>query len=450
MTLAIAILMKDPEQAKTRLGEALDADARERLALAMFENTLAYFSRAHGGRRLGVVTPSPRIAAIARSHGAEALEEGEGGINRAAACAARWALASGASSLLIIHADIPTLSDRELGAVLEAGGPNVAVIAESVDGGTNALLVSPPDAMPFRFGSNSAGAHEEAARSAGLRAVRLKLPFLSRDLDTPDDLRAFQRAAGLSAFAVSGIPEVRAGDDLADLIGDALQRAGMALEDGDVVAVAQKIVSKSEGRMRPLSDFTPSPRAIEIAQDIGKDPRKVEAILSESVEVLRARRQPPDGLLITRHRNGWICANAGIDESNLGQSLEGMLLLLPEDADRSARLIRAGLERRFGCAPGVVVTDTFGRPWRQGLVNIAIGVAEVPAVVDWAGRADANGRMLKATLPAFADEVSAASGLLMQKDAGQPVVVLRGLRWTGRPEASARDVLRPLSQELFL
>jgi coenzyme F420-0:L-glutamate ligase/coenzyme F420-1:gamma-L-glutamate ligase len=358
----------------------------------------------------------------------------------------------------VIHADIPTLVEEEVAALVAAGAESAVVIAESVDGGTNALLLSPPDAIGFHFGPNSAAAHAAAARAARLSVAKLTLPFLSRDLDTPDDLSArpdliaasFEPAGQFTAFAVPGVPEVRAGDDLGALIADALSHSGHDLQAGDIVVVAQKIVSKSEGRLRQLAEFAPSAKALEIAGAIGKDARKVEAILSESVEVLRAVKSGPDGLIITRHRNGWICANAGIDESNLGEGAEAMLLLLPEDADRSARTIRAGLEKRHGGPVGVVVTDTFGRPWRQGLVNIAIGVAGVPAIVDWIGRTDAYGRALKATLPAFADEVAAAAGLLMQKDAGTPVVVVRDLRWADNQAASARDVLRPIAQELFL
>lgn len=463
MTLAVAILMKDPAEAKTRLRPVLGSDARESLALLMFENTLAHFTRpartADGPWRVGVVTPSPRIAAIARASGAEAIDEAAGGdINAAAAKAASWARGSGAWSLLIIHADIPTLADEEVAALLAAGRAHAVAIAGSLDGGTNALLVTPPEAIGFRFGPGSAAAHEAAAREAGLTVARLDLPFLSRDMDTPDDLHARPDllirgavAADLHAFAIPGIPEVMAGDDLGALIGDALACAGRALQGGDIVVVAQKVVSKAEDRMRPLDDFVPSPQALEIAARIGKDPRKVEAILSESETVLRAAPAGSDGLLITRHRNGWICANAGIDESNLGRGKEGMLLLLPEDADRSARRIRDTLERRSRCHPiGVVVTDTFGRPWRQGLVNIAIGLAGVPAIVDWTGRTDASGRTLKATMPALADELAAAAGILMQKDAQTPAVVVRGLRWNNHPETSAKDILRLRSQELFL
>jgi coenzyme F420-0:L-glutamate ligase/coenzyme F420-1:gamma-L-glutamate ligase len=246
------------------------------------------------------------------------------------------------------------------------------------------------------------------------------------------------------------VAEVGPGGALAHLIGAAVQTSGGLLLPGDIVVVAQKVVSKSEGRLVPAASFTPSERALALAAEIGKHPHKVEAILSESTQVLRARRQPPEGLLITRHRQGWICANAGIDESNLGAGTDGMLLLLPEDPDASARVIRAGLELKFSGPIGVVVSDTFGRPWRNGQVNIALGLAGVPALVDWAGREDTYGRGLRSTLPALADEICAAAGLLMQKDAGIPAVVVRGVSWTPDEGARARDILRPLDRELFL
>lgn len=456
MTVAAAILMKDPSEAKSRLKPALTNDARENLALLLFDNTLDFLVAGHDGP-VGVVTRSALIAERAAAKGARVIPEEDGGdINAAAGLASAWAREAGADSLLVLHADIPTLAPGELEQLLAAGGRADVVIAQSRDGGTNALLMSPPDAIPFRFGPNSAAAHENTARAKGLDVERLLLPHLSRDVDRPEDLAVAIRlpstgtGEGTRLFAVPGVGEVAAGDDLASIIADATDAAGLPLAPGDVVVVAQKIVSKSEGRMVPLADYAPSDEAIRLADQIGKDARKVEAILRESTAVVRARRQPPDGLLITRHRQGWICANAGIDESNLGEGRDGMLLLLPEDPDASARAIRTGLEARFGAPIGVIVSDTFGRPWRNGLVNIAIGVAGVPMLVDWTTRTDAYGRGLKATLPAFADELAAAAGLLMAKDAGLPVVVLRGLEWQDDREASARQVLRQIEQELFL
>lgn len=455
MTVAIAILMKDPATAKTRLSPVLANDARERLALLLFENTLQFFKRTHPGGPIGVVTASQETAAIGKKYGASVIEEtGTGGINAAASCAGEWAIGIGAASLLVVHADIATLVDEEVDRLLAARERHQVVIGVSADGGTNALLLTPPDAIPFCYGRNSANAHEAAARKSGRSWEKLQLAYLSRDIDTPQDLRAHfetsRSPADAECFAVATIPEVAAGDDVATLIVEALVRTHRALAAGDIVVIAQKIVSKSEGRLVPAKQFQPSQQAIALATEIGKDPYKVEAILSESSDVIRARRQPPDGLLITRHRHGWICANAGIDESNLGDGRDGMLLLLPKDPDASARAIRAGLEAKYGAPIGVIVSDTFGRPWRNGLVNVAIGTAGVPAIVDWAGRKDAYGRSLKATLPAFADEIAAAAGLLMQKDAGLPVIVLRGLEWEAAPASSARDVLRPVAQELFL
>ena len=403
----------------------------------------------------GVVTRSPVVAQRAAVQGATVIPEPEAGdLNAAAELAAAWAAGIGADALLVLHADIPTLVESELKALLAAGVLAPVVIAQSRDGGTNALLVSPPDAIGFHFGRQSADAHEAAAKAAGLGVEVLALPHLSRDIDRPEDLAEAIRLPaqddGVTLLAIPGIGEIEAGDDLAALIADAAEAAGMEIAPDDIVVVAQKIVSKAEGRLVPLADFVPSEQAERLAEEIGKDVRKVEAILSESTGVIRARRQPPDGLLITRHSHGWICANAGIDESNLGAGREGMLLLLPEDPDASARKIRAGLEARYGGPIGVIVSDTFGRPWRNGLVNVAIGVAGVPVLVDWTTRTDAYGRGLKATLPAFADEAAAAAGLLMAKDAGMPVVVLRGLDWKDDEAASARHVLRPVEQELFL
>jgi coenzyme F420-0:L-glutamate ligase len=253
-----------------------------------------------------------------------------------------------------------------------------------------------------------------------------------------------------SAYAVPGLPEVQPHTDLADLISVALQRAGKTLQPFDIVVVAQKVVSKAEGCLARLEDFIPSPRALQLATATGKDARKIEAILSQSTQILRAVKIPPEGLIIARHNHGWICANAAIDESNVGPGSDaGLLLMLPEDPDRSARAIRETFEARFQAPIGVVITDTFGRPWRQGLVNVAIGVAGVPVIDDWVGRTDAYGRTLHATQPAFADEISASAGLLMGKDRCTPVVVLQGLSWTDQPAASAREILRPMSQELF-
>jgi coenzyme F420-0:L-glutamate ligase/coenzyme F420-1:gamma-L-glutamate ligase len=248
--------------------------------------------------------------------------------------------------------------------------------------------------------------------------------------------------------ALEGIPEVQPGDDLGALVLEALPRSGLALEDGDILVVAHKVVSKAEGRMVNLATVEPGAEAVALARELKKDPRKVEVILGESDEVLRARRHPgrPEGVLICRHRLGFICANAGVDESNVPGA--DWVVLLPEDPDASARNLRDQLERATGRKPGVVVTDTFGRPWRRGLVNVALGLAGVPAVVDAAGTLDAQGRTLTATAPAVADELAAAAGLLMDKAGQTPVVLVRGVRW-GETGDSGRDLLRGRAENLF-
>ncbi|MDP1593913.1 MAG: coenzyme F420-0:L-glutamate ligase [Gallionella sp.] len=256
---------------------------------------------------------------------------------------------------------------------------------------------------------------------------------------------------GLRLFAPLGIPAIRQGDDLAILITTAIEEHGETLQPGDIIVIAQKIVSKQEGRLLCLSEITPSHKAVSLAAASGKDPRFIEAILMESDNVLRAVSRPPHGTIITRHHHGWICANAGIDQSNLDcDEADNMVLLLPVDPDASARKLQAALEARYGGTLGVIISDTFGRPFRKGLVNVAIGVASVPVLVHMVGEHDAYGRMLRATRPALADELAAASGLLMTKAGRTPVVVVRGLDWRPVQDARARDIVRPDEKELFL
>lgn len=253
----------------------------------------------------------------------------------------------------------------------------------------------------------------------------------------------------LTITALPGIPDVQPGDALGPMLLEAVQRAGLTLQEGDVLVIAQKIVSKAEGQFVVLAEVEPSSEAKALAAEVGKDPRKVEVILRESRRIVRAVKRPDanEGLLIAEHRLGFICANAAVDESNLGQ--EGALLLLPEQPDQSARLIRDALQQASGQRVGVIISDTFGRPWRMGLVNVAVGVAGVPAVVDQVGECDAFGRTLTVTNPALADELAAASGLLMSKNGRTPAILFRGLDWQEAPESSARDLLRPQQEDLF-
>ena len=252
--------------------------------------------------------------------------------------------------------------------------------------------------------------------------------------------------ASLQCWALAGLPMVRAGDDVAGLIAAALSRHGLTLQDRDVIVVAQKIVSKAEGRTVDLAAVTPSPRALELAAEVGKDPRLVETILSESVRVVRTR----PNLLIVEHRLGFVMANAGVDQSNVAaQDGVSRALLLPRDPDASAEALRARLAELSGARIGVIINDSFGRAWRRGTAGVAIGAAGLPALIDLRGRPDLFGRTLEVSIIGFADEIAAAASLLMgQADEARPVVLVRGLDWA-LPPTNAREVVRPEAEDLF-
>nr|WP_312377712.1 coenzyme F420-0:L-glutamate ligase [Delftia acidovorans] len=252
--------------------------------------------------------------------------------------------------------------------------------------------------------------------------------------------------ATLALTALPDMPLVRPGDDLAGLLIAALRRADIAPASQDVVVAAQKIVSKAEGRLVRLRDVRPSLRATALAVDTGKDPRMVELILSESREVVRHA----PGLLVTEHRLGFVMANAGIDQSNVEHpDGEELALLLPLDPDASCARLKTRLDAAFGADIAVLINDSFGRPWRQGVTGVALGASGLPALLDMVGQDDLFGRAMRITEIAVADEIAAAASLLMgQTAAGQPAVHLRGLRWDAAARPAA-DLLRPRRQDLF-
>lgn len=249
--------------------------------------------------------------------------------------------------------------------------------------------------------------------------------------------------ARIELIALEGIPEVAPGDDVAALIVDAAAASGIGLADSDVLVVTQKIVSKAEGRLVALASVTPSEFATQWATRWGKDPRQVELVLRESASILR---MGPGGLIISRTHHGLVCANAGVDVSNVGGG--DVASLLPEDPDASAQRIREGIRSRAGTAPAVIVSDSFGRPWRNGIVNVAIGSAGIEAVLDLRGTPDAAGREMQATVIAVADELASAADLAGGKVAQRPVVVVRGYAW--RPsEAGASVLVMEAERDLF-
>ena len=250
----------------------------------------------------------------------------------------------------------------------------------------------------------------------------------------------------LTIATLAGIPQVQPGDDLAELLIEALAGGTTTLSTHDIVVVTSKIVSKAEGRYVDLPALEPSERARELAQITGKDARLVEAILREAVEIIRAK----PNVLIVATRQGLIMANAGIDQSNLEVADHGRrALLLPADPDTSAQRIKDRLDQHFGADVGVVISDSVGRPWRLGTVGLAIGAAGVPALWDRRGEKDLSGRPLEVTEVAFADAVAAMAVLAMGEAAeGRPAALVRGLEWTAKAR-SAADLVRPKAEDLF-
>jgi len=246
----------------------------------------------------------------------------------------------------------------------------------------------------------------------------------------------------ISLTAIEGIPMVKAGDDLAALIAGRLDDTGFTLEPGDILVVCQKVVSKAEGRVVDLKDFEPSEFARSYAKRWEKDPRAIEIVLRQTSRIVRNDR----AVLIVETGPGWVCANAGVDESN---SLEdGRAILLPEDPDASARRLRDQIRRRFGVAVAVLVTDTFGRPWRDGLTEVCLGIAGMNPILDLRGTNDLGGRELHHTVVAIADEIASAAGLLMEKAGAIPAVVMRGYKYEPF-EGTAKVLIRPAEADLF-
>lgn len=249
----------------------------------------------------------------------------------------------------------------------------------------------------------------------------------------------------VSFAALEGIPEIGPGDDLAALIASALDAAGTPPEPRDILVVAQKIVSKAEGRYVDLATVQPSPRARELAFAADKDPRLVEVILSESEDVLRVK----PGVIVVAHRLGFVMANAGIDRSNVGARNGDRVLLLPRDPDSAADALRRALVARYDVPLGVIVSDSFGRAWRTGVVNVALGAAGLPALIDARGRCDRDGRALEVTQIGFADAVAAGAALVMgEAGEGTPVVLARGADCHG-PNVNGSTLIRPKAEDLF-
>jgi len=471
----ILIPVKSTARAKARLAGLLDQAARKRLSLAMLEDVLTAVMPVvgEGVDAVYVTTSDLEAAAIARARGASVLPEEEQWSESHSVDAASATLAEqGAEAVLTIPADIPAVRTGDITTVLlEATSDRAVVMVPSQDEqGTNAIWRRPPQAIPSRFGVDSFRKHLAEAEMRGLRCGILHLPRLAVDIDVPEDLAAFlafpgqtrtralleelgvtdRSAAGsqsrISLIGLPGIPEVAEGDDLARLVIEAVERAGTGLAARDVLVVAQKIVSKAEGRIVSLKDVAPSGLAREFAETWGKDPRFVEVVLRASRRIVRMDR----GMIIAETTHGFICANAGVDASNVPG--EERVSLLPVEPDGSAQRLRKNLEELSEVQTAVIVSDTFGRPWREGLTNVAIGVAGLTPLVSYIGRQDPHGHILRVTELAVADELAAAAGLIMGKLERIPVVLIRGYRFPegyAIDEGRARSLVRSPERDLF-
>ncbi len=365
-------------------------------------------------------------------------------------------------AILVLFADLPLVNGTDVTEFATAEGQ--IVIAPDQNGiGTNGLVLRRGDvnldSFAFQFGIDSFRSHVDESRRLGIEPTIVTSSGLAFDLDTPEDLSnlisyqpvSHPRSSGdrimtapaIQIYGLSGIPEVQPGDDVVELIVTALEADHLTLEDGDVLIVTHKVVSKAEGQLINLGSIEPSPLAIKWAETWSKDARQVEVVLREATRIVRMER----GILIAETEHGFICANAGVDASNVHAET---VCLLPRDPDGSAEAIRSALSARYGVRIGVIISDSFGRPWRNGIVNVAIGVAGIPALADYRGQTDAAGYSLHVTVLAIADEMAAAAELIMNKLDARPVALLRG--YTFPVEATAgtgQDLVMDSSKDLF-
>jgi coenzyme F420-0:L-glutamate ligase/coenzyme F420-1:gamma-L-glutamate ligase len=438
------------DSAKSRMSPALSEGERREFSARLLERTLLALGRAARISRVILVSPDPLARALARSGGHEALDDGGVDLNAAIALGIGQATASGATAVLILPVDLAEVSAANIDALLSSWSGAQPGLLASPDGGTSALLLPLPRTFTPQFGVNSAAAHRTELSRDGAQVETLVSP-LTADLDTPSDLKAAierERAAampaptdGLLALPIDGLGEIEPGDDLPTMIAGcvaaiAATSAIGGLRSDDVIAVTQKIVSKAEGAIVELATITPRPEAVEYAAKWGRDARQVEVVLQEAIRVVRMDR----GVIITETAHGFVLANSGVDASNVGPRSGEVVTLLPRDPDGSARAIREAIRLR---------TDSFGRPWRLGITDVAIGVAGIAALEDLRGKPDADGRTMAATVRAVADQIAATAELALGKTARRPLALIRGAHPQVAEDGSARSSLMPPDWDLF-
>jgi coenzyme F420-0:L-glutamate ligase/coenzyme F420-1:gamma-L-glutamate ligase len=459
VTVTAVLPFRSIDSAKSRMAPLLSEEERREFSARLLERTLLALGRAASLHSVILVSPDPLARALARSGGHEALDDGGVDLNVAISLGVRHAATSGASAVLILPVDLAEISAANIDALLSGWSGSKPGLLASPDGGTSALLVPLPHTFTPQFGANSAAAHQDELSRDGGTVERLSSP-LAADLDTPNDLQiAMERertaatpvpTEGLLALPIDGLGEIQPGDDLPEMIAScvatiAATSAIGGLRSDDVIAVTQKIVSKAEGAIVELTTITPRPEAVEYATKWSRDARQVEVVLQEAVRVVRMDR----GVIITETAHGFVLANSGVDASNVGPRSGEVVTLLPRDPDGSARAIREAIRLRTGVAPGVIITDSFGRPWRLGITDVAIGVAGIAALEDLRGKPDADGRMMAATVRAVADQIAATAELALGKTARRPLALIRGAHPQVAEDGSARSSLMPPDWDLF-
>ena len=459
MSVTAVLPFRSIDSAKSRMSPALSEGERREFSARLLERTLLALGRATRISNVILVSPDPLARALARSGGHEALDDGGVDLNAAIALGIGQATASGATAVLILPVDLAEVTAANIDALLSGWSGVQPGLLASPDGGTSALLVPLPRTFTPQFGENSAAAHRTELSRDGAQVETLVSP-LTADLDTPSDLKAAierERTAstpaptdGLLALPIDGLGEIEPGDDLPAMIASCVAAIAATsaigdLRSDDVIAVTQKIVSKAEGAIVELATITPRPEAVEYATKWSRDARQVEVVLQEAIRVVRMDR----GVIITETAHGFVLANSGVDASNVGPRSGEVVTLLPRDPDGSARAIREAIRLRTGIAPGVIITDSFGRPWRLGITDVAIGVAGIAALEDLRGKPDADGRMMAATVRAVADQIAATAELALGKTARRPLALIRGAHPQVAEDGSARSSLMPPDWDLF-
>jgi coenzyme F420-0:L-glutamate ligase/coenzyme F420-1:gamma-L-glutamate ligase len=459
--IAAILPFRSVADSKRRMESALSEQERIELSARLLVRTLAALRNARSIGRTILVSPDPLARELARAAGAEAIDDHGAPLNDAIQLGLQRASTSGASTALIIPVDLAHVSGGALDGLVSAwraSGASSALLP-ALDGGTAALITPLPTSISLHYGEGSAALHLRELSANYASVQQLNSP-LAADLDTPEDLSAVSAAGvsqsaaaqqdGLIALPIDGLGEIQPNDNLPELIADSVQRfiserSLGPLRADDVISVTQKIVSKAEGAIVDLTSITPRPEAVAYAERWKRDARQVEVVLQEAVRVVRMDR----GVIITETAHGFVLANSGVDASNVGPRSGAIVTLLPRDPDASATRIRAAIAARTGVAPGVIITDSFGRPWRLGITDVAIGLAGIAALDDLRGQPDADGRVMAATVRAVADQIAAAAELALGKSAGRPLAFIRGAKPAPTESGSVRESLMPPDWDLF-